>query len=74
MVNLLTKLRKFLTDDRAFAAWIKRCIFIIKEGIRMRYFCFDMKQIYDAALAWLKSEELNEICANTAKGADSTPN
>lgn len=70
MAKLLIKLHKFLTDDMAFGSWVKRCIFIIQDGIRMRYFCFDMKQVHDSVLSWLKSEELEQICEKALNNAD----
>lgn len=43
LTRLFIKLHDFLTNDIAFGIWIKRCIFIIEEDIRMRYSCFDMR-------------------------------
>lgn len=74
LTELLIKLHGFLTDDRAFSAWIRRCVFIIQEDTRMRYFCFDMRQMANKVLAWLQSPEVEKICSNVSNEEGKDPN
>lgn len=71
--QLLIGLFGLLADKVAFSTWIKRWIFIIQEKTRIGYFCFEMRDMFNEVLAWLKLSEVEQICSNVPVNAKEDP-